>query len=110
MKVYMGNSILVALKPHSRGSSTVFSSTYPSALSYLGIPALTQRRNCSGSSPYILVLPPLLHRPQELGLPRMHTSFLRERMDANPRQSLSLQMTEEQRHIIHSTGGKEVCP
>lgn len=39
----MGNSILVALKPHSRGSSTGFSSTYFSVLSHLGTPVLTQR-------------------------------------------------------------------
>lgn len=112
MKVYMGNAILVTLKPHSRASNTGFSNTYFSVLSHPGIPVLTQKKQFRLIA-LLLVLhtAPHLHRPQELGFPRTRTYFPREEwMDKSPKQSLSLEMTKQQKHIIHSTGGKEVCP
>lgn len=87
MKVYMGNAILVTLKPHSRASNTGFSNTYFSVLSHLGIPVLTQKKQFRLIA-LLLVLPPPPTQTTGAWVPQDTYIFSKRRMNGQQPQTV----------------------
>lgn len=83
-----GNVILVPLKPHSRGSSTGFSSTYFYVLSHMGIPVRTQREAVVEAHCPITSTAPSATQSTGAWAPKDRYIFSEGRMSGHPPQTV----------------------